>query len=112
MWSWWRGVRTPNANSLTWRACGPGVVPRSRRVPPVRRRGIHMTKLDEAKGWLVELLAEPRPARDVQAAAMEAGITKATLRRAAELVVCKELVGEPGSPVQSWVWSLSSSAPE
>jgi Terminase large subunit, ATPase domain len=71
-----------------------------------------MTKLDEAKGWLVELLTEPRPARDVQAAAVEAGITKATLRRAAELVVCKELVGEPGSPVRSWVWSLSSSSPE
>ena len=71
-----------------------------------------MTKLEAAKEWLLEQLVEPRPARDVQATAAEAGITKATLRRAAaELGVSVERVGTPGSSDQEWVWSLSVSTP-
>jgi hypothetical protein len=72
-----------------------------------------VTKLEVAKGWLTGELTEPRAARDVQAAAAEAGISKATLRRAAaELEVAITLVGTPGSPDQVWMWSLSSSEPD
>jgi hypothetical protein len=64
-----------------------------------------VSKLDRAKDWLAGVL--PRPAAEVARAAAEEGISQATLRRAAvALGVVKERVGEPGSPRQSWVWSL------
>jgi hypothetical protein len=69
------------------------------------------TKLEAAKAWLAAELTEAHPARDVKASAAEAGISKATLRRAAaDLDVAIELVGVPGSPDQAWMWSLSTSA--
>jgi Terminase large subunit, ATPase domain len=64
-----------------------------------------VTKLERARDWLSSVL--PRPAREVATEAAAAGISQATLRRAAvALKVVKERVGDPGSPMQSWVWSL------
>jgi phage terminase large subunit-like protein len=70
-----------------------------------------VSKLSEAKDWLRGVL--PLPAAEVARQAAEAGISTATLRRAAvALGVVKEPVGELGSPSQSWRWSLSTSASE
>jgi hypothetical protein len=68
-----------------------------------------VTKVDEAAGWLAPYLAGgPRPARDVQAAAEEAGITAATLRRASSVLgVQKSKRGAPGEPGE-WLWSLEA----
>jgi hypothetical protein len=49
----------------------------------------------------------------VASAAAEAGISQATLRRAAGAGgVVKQLIGERGTPGQVWVWSMSASTPE
>src|SRR5262245_13239185 len=73
-----------------------------------------MSKLSWTVAWLAEFLGpEPRPAREVASAAAEAGISQATLRRAAGAGgVVKQLVGERGTPGQVWVWSMRASRPE
>ena len=64
--------------------------------------------LDEAKALLVEILASgPRPSKDAQREAREAGVNDRTLRRAREaLGVVTAKVGKPGDRGQHWTWGL------
>lgn len=67
-----------------------------------------MSALGEARRWLAEYLGSgPRLASEVIEAAAEAGVTPATLRRAAKAAgVEKAKYGRPGEGAQGWRWSL------
>ena len=62
----------------------------------------------DAEGFLRDQLADgPKPAKELQRDADDAGISRATLRRAASrLGIEKRKTGAPGSEKQSWHWSL------
>jgi AAA domain len=68
--------------------------------------------IDDAAAFLTELLADgPIPAKDAQRAADDAGITRATLRRAkARLGIRSMKVGQPGEPGE-WRWAAPTSSP-
>ncbi len=76
---------------------------------------------DEDRGALGEaedvlstiLVAGPVAAKEVQLEAREAGVSDATLRRAADaLGVVRRKVGRPGESGQRWEWTLSEDAQE
>jgi hypothetical protein len=72
-----------------------------------RTGGDVRTERDEAKDFLRVLL--PALAKDVQREAKNAGLSWATVRRAAEdLGVQKIKQGKPGEKGQHWLWTLSS----
>jgi hypothetical protein len=69
----------------------------------------HSSALREAEEWLEDTLSEPAPAADISRMAVAAGISKKTLRRAAEsLGIHKEKTGMTGG----WVWSLPPKMPK
>lgn len=67
---------------------------------------------NEARDFLLDLLDNgPVPANDVKAAAREAALSWATVRRAADgLKVERRKVGRPGEAGQQWVWQLPEDA--
>lgn len=71
------------------------------------------TALDDAKEVLRDILASGSvPAKDVQRAAREAGVSDATLRRAKDAIgVAARKVGRPGEPGR-WEWALPEDAHE
>ena len=73
---------------------------------PVRETAEDRTTRRACEEWLRSYLADgPRPAKDVEKGATEAGFTKATLRRARERVVDTVKTGRPGR-TQQWEWLL------
>ncbi len=65
--------------------------------------------LQEAEEWLLETLTEPTPAPEVSRMAADAGISRKTLRRAAEsLKIIKAKIGMKAG----WVWSLPPKMPK
>lgn len=70
--------------------------------------GEDRSALEEAKDFLREALTDgPRPAREVQKEAEQAGIAERTMRRARTALSIKPAkIGRPGEKEQRWFWSL------
>lgn len=104
------------APALAYRVDSAGGVPRIRWEGPTQHTATQLVAegasdgegrgaLAEAREWLSDILADgPQPAKEIQRAAREAGISDITLRRAREAIASVMRLG--GGTGQRWLWAL------